>query len=93
MRQRARVDRNHAEIVQALRQLGCSVQSLARLGDGCPDLLVGCRGHNFLVEVKAPTKRERLTPDQQDWKATWRGSVFYVTSAEEAAELLLGVVT
>ena len=36
-----RVDRNHSEIVDALRQAGASVQSLVKVGDGCPDLLVG----------------------------------------------------
>ena len=38
-RRAPRVDRNHAEVIDALRQAGASVQSLVKVGDGCPD---GC---------------------------------------------------
>lgn len=36
-----RVDANHSQIVKALRQCGVSVLSLAPVGHGCPDLLIG----------------------------------------------------
>ena len=49
MRRRPRVDANQAEIVAALRAAHCSVQSLASLGDGAPDLLVGHAGANVLL--------------------------------------------
>ena len=53
MRRAAQVDGNHAEIVTALRSVaGVSVCSLAGLGDGVPDLLVGARGLSYLCEVK-----------------------------------------
>ena len=53
MRRAARVDGNHAEIVAALRSFpGVSVCSLASLGNGVPDLIVGLAGQNYLVEVK-----------------------------------------
>jgi hypothetical protein len=72
----AKVDANQAAIVQALRTLGCSVQSLAAQGSGVPDLLVGIRGKNYLVEVKdgakAPSAR-KLTQDQVAWHAAWQG--------------------
>ncbi len=35
-----RVDDNQREIVKALRAVGACVQSLAEIGQGCPDLLV-----------------------------------------------------
>ena len=41
MRQAAKVDDNQAAIVEALRSLGASVESLAAVGKGVPDLLVG----------------------------------------------------
>ena len=53
MRRAAKIDANQTEIVKALRQVGASVQSLASTGKGCPDLLVGFRGVNWLLEVKA----------------------------------------
>ena len=44
MRRAARIDRNQPEIVKALRQVGAHVTSLAAVGDGVPDLLVGFQG-------------------------------------------------
>ncbi len=53
MRRAAKIDRNHVEIVAALRGVGASVQDLAAVGKGCPDLLVGYRGQNYVIEVKS----------------------------------------
>ena len=49
MRRAARTDENHTAIVQALLDAGCSVQSLAAVGCGCPDLLWGLAGVNGLI--------------------------------------------
>ena len=88
MRLRARVDRNQAEIVKALRAVGCSVQSLAAVGKGCPDILVGVRGVNILMEIKdgkAKDKRQhQLTPDEERWHREWNGQREVVKSVEEA---------
>jgi hypothetical protein len=70
MRRAARTDRNHAEIVSALRKVGAHVTSLAAVGDGCPDLLVGYRGKLHAVEVKdgrKPPSHRALTLEQQAW--------------------------
>jgi hypothetical protein len=91
MRRVARVDDNHADVVAALRRAGCSVQSLAPLGRGVPDLLVGVAGQNRLFEVKDGAKapsRQRLTEDELEWHATWNGNVVTVTSAEEALRVV-----
>lgn len=88
-RRAARVDSNHGEIVHALVQANCSVQSLASLGKGCPDLLVGLRGQNHLLEIKdgsKPPSARHLTQDQSKWIALWRGRVTVVTSPREALE-------
>jgi hypothetical protein len=70
MRRAARTDAVHAEIVKALRKVGCQVLDLSRVGEGCPDLLVRRRnGEPALIEVKTP--RGRLTPDQQRFIADW----------------------
>ena len=82
MRRRGRIDRNQAEIVSALERMGCSVQSLARQGSGCPDLLIGYRGRNVLLEVKAP--KGKPTSDQMTWGATWRGQLAIVRSVDDA---------
>lgn len=87
MRRAARIDSTHGAIVDALRNAGCSVQSLARVGDGAPDLLVGFRGCNWLLEVKrddGPPSIRKLNPEQVDWHRTWRGMVAVVHTPEEA---------
>ena len=83
----AKVDANQQEIVETLRSRGASVQSLARVGDGCPDLLVGWRGKNTVLEVKDGAKspsRRRLTPDERRWHALWLGQVETVSTVEQA---------
>lgn len=77
MRKIARVDQNQSEIIDALRKCGASIQSLAQIGAGCPDLLIGYRGHNYLAEVKdgkKPPSERALTAAQLDWHAQWRGN-------------------
>jgi len=86
MKRAANVDRNHAEIVNALRGRGCTVQSLAPVGKGCPDLLVGYCGDNFLFEIKAfkeYTVKGALTPEQLEWHRNWRGQVGVIRCVED----------
>jgi hypothetical protein len=87
------VDVTQRAIVEALRDLGASVQSLADVGSGCPDLVVGWRGVNHLVEVKdgakAPSAR-KLTDDEKRWHDGWRGApVVILESADGSIEWLL----
>lgn len=88
MRRAAKIDDNQAEIVAALRDSGATVHSLAAMGKGCPDLLVGFRGVTYLLEVKdgsKPPSARKTTPDQDAWFAAWRGHpVEVVKSVTEA---------
>ena len=52
MRRAAKIDANQTQVVIALRAAGATVQSLAAVGVGVPDLLVGFRGQTYLMEVK-----------------------------------------
>ncbi len=91
MRRIAKVDRNQAEIVSALRAAGASVQTLHAVGGGVPDLLVGYEGNNLLLEVKdslRPPSERKLTPDEDEWHAKWRGQVATVKSIHEALDVL-----
>lgn len=81
---RRRVDKNHSEIVGTLKSIGCSVLSLADKGHGVPDLLVGFRGRNYLVEVKS--EKGKLTPDQEIFFQTWKGQTMVFRNAEEIIE-------
>jgi Holliday junction resolvase len=91
MRRAAKVDANQAAIVEALRKCGASVQSLAAVGKGVPDLLVGLRTRNYLIEVKdgsKPPSARKLTPDQVQWHTKWAGQVLTVTSPDDALRQL-----
>lgn len=81
-----KVDDNQGEIVQALRDVGATVQSLASVGSGCPDLVCGFRGQNYLLEVKAP--KGRLTVFEAAWHEEWSGAVSVVRSVDEALEAI-----
>jgi len=91
MRRAARTDRNHSEIAAAFAAMGCSVHSLAAVGQGVPDLLIGVAGRTLLIEVKDGSKspsRRKLTAEQQHFKATWRGQLFYVDSVEDVPTIV-----
>lgn len=93
MRKAARIDANHNEVVSILRQVGCTVQSLASQGSGCPDLLVGYQGQNYLLEVKdgdKPPSARKLTPDEARWHQSWGGQVAVAESPEQAVLLVTG---
>lgn len=86
-----RIDRNQPEIVKALRKVGASVQSLAELGRGVPDLLVAYKGVWYLMEVKdglQPESRRRLTEDEQNWHDSVRAKVSIVKSVDEALAVI-----
>lgn len=90
----AKVDRNQSEIVDALRKAGATVQPLHAVGKGCPDLLVGFRGQNILLEVKdwKAAKSDRvLTSHQVEWHGGWKGQVAQVETVDAALALLSGV--
>jgi len=83
-----RTDLNQAAIVEALRRAGCSVQILAGVGFGCPDLLCGFHEKNILIEVKNPSGRCDLTPAEMTWISSWRGQVSICRTPAEALSVL-----
>lgn len=82
----ARVDANQKALAALFRQAGATVQHLHAVGQGCPDLLLGYRGRNYLVECKAG--RGRLTPAQERWLRTWNGQACVIRGAAEALQAL-----
>jgi hypothetical protein len=74
-------------VVSALRAAGAYVWII-----GLPvDLLVGYKGHSFLVEIKDGPKK-RLTALQQDFFDNWSGSTLARVDGPEAALRMIGVV-
>lgn len=87
MRYAARKDANEKAIVSALKLAGAYVWVI-----GLPvDLLVGFKGHTFLVEVK-DGPRKRLTALQDDFFKNWPGSTLARIDGPEAALRMIGVV-
>jgi len=85
-----KVDKNQREIVMALRKVGASVIHLHTVGNGCPDLLVGFRGENFLIEVKLG--KGKLTPAQKTLHTTWQGLKIGVARTVEEALSFIGAI-
>jgi len=91
MRRAAKVDRNQAEIVEALRNAGASVYCTHAVGQGFPDLCVGYYGHTVLVECKDGTKPPsacKLTPAQESFFESFDGNAIVVFSPEDALDKL-----
>jgi len=91
MRRASKVDGNHRTIVAAFRALGCSVQSLAAVGKGVPDLLVAFANLNHLVEIKDGRKAKsarKQTPAQVVWASTWRAPRHLVESVDDVQALV-----
>ena len=82
-----KVDNNQTQVVKALRDMGATVQHLHAVGKGCPDIVVGFKGKNLLLEIKDGDKKV-LTPDQVNWHKLWKGQVSVVTNIDEAKLLL-----
>jgi len=89
MRRAAQRDANEPGIIDKARKLGASVQPLNDAD--IPDLLIGFRGRNFLVELKdgdkVPSKR-KLRPGQKRWHERWRGQVAKCETWEEVLAVL-----
>jgi len=83
----AKVDGNSKLIVAAFRGRGCTWLDLHRVGQGCPDGLVGCNGVDRLVEIKNPDGKDQLTEDQIAFMSEWRGAVpWTVRTLEDVGE-------
>ena len=87
MRRAAKVDANQSEIISLLRQIpGVRVELIGRP----VDLLVGYRGHNFLIEVKNKHGRDTLTDAQRKFIPDWTGQVRVAHTFDEILELIQG---
>ena len=74
-------DANQAEVIGWYEDLYCSVVDLHGVGFGCPDILVGFSGVNYLVEIK--TQEGHLEASQNRFIRDWRGSKVVVVRTQE----------
>ena len=91
MRKYARKDGNQKQIEKELTGIGLAVHDLSPMGDGCPDLLVGFKGKNYLFEIKDPDQppcKRKLTQFEQKWRDVWKGQVSTVMTTEEILQII-----
>jgi len=83
----AKVDGTQTAIVAAARAVGATWVSLAAVGKGCPDGILGFRGRNHLVEIKTATGK--LRPAQEQFIQTWQGApVIVLRGVDDLLHLL-----
>ena len=92
MRRKAKRDVNEGGIVDGLRGIGASVNRINE--EDLPDLLVGFRGKNYLIEIKAPpgprggVSGRTLTTGQLKWAMDWRGQIDMARDLDEALRII-----
>ena len=74
-------DDNEAEIFKELRAYGLSVEPM----DKPCDAIAGYAGRSYLVEVKNPKGKNKLSGPQEAFLATWRGDFTILRTVEEAS--------
>jgi hypothetical protein len=88
-----RTDSNHAEIIKALRKIpNLSVFSTHEVGKGFPDIVIGYKGINYLIEIKdgnKPPSARKLTDAELKFHNDWRGQIKIVNNLDEVLNLLL----
>lgn len=85
-RRAAKVDANQSQIVSALEAAGATVQSLAAIGNGCPDILAAFRDRMYLMEIK----RDKAKPNdlQKKWHIAWGATVYVVYGPDDALKAI-----
>lgn len=91
VRRAAKIDDNQHDIVDRFLSNGLKVVSTAGMANGFPDIIVShFNGINVLVEIKdgdkIPSKR-KLTPDQEEFHATWKGWIEIVENIDDVDAL------
>lgn len=87
VRTAARVDGNHAKVLQACRAIGATVLDTHQLPN-CFDALIGYRGREFIFEIKdeaQPKSKRKLTPGEKGFADTWRGSKYHIIESPAQA--------
>ncbi len=86
-----RVDANQKEIVDCFRKLGATVAVTSAVGNGFPDVVVGFKGKNYLIEIKDGSKipsQQKLTSKEKEFHESWFGIVHIIRSVNEAISLI-----
>lgn len=81
-----RVDLNQKSIVKELRSRGCSVFVASDVGRNFPDLVIGHKGVNYMVELKSGKYKQ--SEGQVKFEKEWRGQYNVAYTIEELLEII-----
>ena len=88
-----RTDSNHAEIIKALRKIpNLSVFSTHEVGKGFPDIVIGYKGINYLIEIKdgnKPPSARKLTDAEIEFHLNWNGQIDTIKNLDELLQIIL----
>lgn len=87
-----KIDANQNEVVKSLRQLpGISVRVTSMVGDGCPDLIIGYKAMNYLIELKDEKKipsKKKLTEPEEKFHQSWTGQINVCENLDEILKVI-----
>lgn len=87
-----RTDANHKQIIDAIRKIpSLSVFSTHMVGKGFPDIVIGYKGINYLVEIKDGEKtksQKKLTDDEIKFHQSWFGQIIVCECVQDVLQLL-----
>lgn len=78
--------------MQLCRQIpGVSVVTIHTVGKGVPDLILGYRGKNYLIELKDGKRfksEKKLTDDEKEFHEKWQGQICIAESIDDILKLI-----
>lgn len=87
-----RTDANHKQIIDQLRQIpNLSVFSTHTIGKGFPDIVVGFKNKNYLIEIKDGDKfksQKKLTAAEVKFHFDWHGQVSICESVTDILKVI-----
>lgn len=87
-----KVDANQKEIMGKLRMIpGVTVATTHTIGKGFPDIVIGYKGLNYLVEIKdgsKPPSQRKLTKDEVSFHSNWTGQLQTCNNFYEILKML-----
>lgn len=87
-----KTDRNHKEIIDKCRTIsGLSVFSTHSIGKGFPDIVIGYKSKNYLIEIKdgeKPQSQRKLTKDEVIFFENWNGQVDIANNFDDVKNIL-----
>jgi len=88
MRKFGKIDSNQKQIVKRLREIpGVSIVSIASVGNGTPDIIVGYKNFNYLIELKS-SSISKLTEQEIKFIKDWKGNVAVCYNFDQVLQVI-----